>query len=211
MRDKISTAVDLPLSDESQRVLAYAAEEADKSTPRYLGTEHLLLGLLREENTLAATLLHERGLSLERVRQDFITHGTDSSTSLGELLRSKLAAYLESHAHDLNIFLGGSSIHIKPDRSDAMPPFLVIEILSPTENLRDLRRRIDDDFARGLRYIWLLDPARARYMLPRLKRASKSSKATSCALKTPSSNSLSPKFSHNFTLVRSRQLRLPIR
>lgn len=159
VRDKISTAVDLPLSDESQRVLAYAAEEADKLKHRHLGTEHLLLALLREENTLAATLLRERGLTLERVRQELIAHGTDSSASLGELLRSKLVAYLESHTKDLSIFLGGASIHIKPDRSDAMPPFLVIEILSPTESLRDLRRRIDDDFARGLRYVWLLDPA----------------------------------------------------
>ena len=157
-RPKISTSVDLPLSHESQRVLSYAAEETARLNHMYIGTEHLLLGLLREEKGLAATLLRERGLAIERVRADLVAHGTDSSASLGELLRSKLVAYLESHTNDLSIFLGGSGIRIKPDRSDAMPPFLVIEILSPTENLRDLRRRIDDDFARGLRYVWLLDP-----------------------------------------------------
>jgi Uma2 family endonuclease len=40
-----------------------------------------------------------------------------------------------------------------------MPAFLYIEILSPTERLRDLRRRIDDHFSRGLLYFWLFDPA----------------------------------------------------
>ena len=78
-RPKISTSVDLPLSHESKRVLAYAAEEADKLKHKHIGTEHLLLALLREEKSLAATLLRERGLSLERVRQELAAHGTDSS------------------------------------------------------------------------------------------------------------------------------------
>jgi Clp amino terminal domain, pathogenicity island component/Putative restriction endonuclease len=158
VRPKISTSVDLPLSHESKRVLDYAAEEADRLNHKHLGTEHLLLALLREEKGLAATLLRERGLALDRVRQELITHGTDSSTSLGELLRSTVLAYLESHTNDLSIFLGGSGIYVKPDRSTEMPAYLYIEILSPTERLRDLRRRIDDHFSRGLLYFWLFDP-----------------------------------------------------
>lgn len=47
---KISTSVDLPLSNESKRVLAYAAEEAERLSHKFIGTEHLMLGLLREKN-----------------------------------------------------------------------------------------------------------------------------------------------------------------
>jgi Uma2 family endonuclease len=35
---------------------------------------------------------------------------------------------------------------------------LYIEILSPADRLRDLRRRIDEQFAKGVRYIWMVDP-----------------------------------------------------
>src|ERR1700729_1248553 len=41
--DKVATSVDLPLSDESKRVLAYAAEEAERLGQKHIGTEHLLL------------------------------------------------------------------------------------------------------------------------------------------------------------------------
>jgi ATP-dependent Clp protease ATP-binding subunit ClpC len=46
---------DLPLSIACKRSLSYAAEEADKVSSKRIGTEHLLLGLLREENCFAAS------------------------------------------------------------------------------------------------------------------------------------------------------------
>ena len=58
MREKVSTSVDLPLSNECKRVLAYAAEEAERLSHKHIGTEHLLLGLLREEKCFAAEILH---------------------------------------------------------------------------------------------------------------------------------------------------------
>ena len=61
IREKIATSVDLPFSNESKRVLAYAAEEAERLGHKHIGTEHLLLGLLREEKCLAAQILQERG------------------------------------------------------------------------------------------------------------------------------------------------------
>ncbi len=66
--EKISTSVDLPLSDQCKRVLAYAAEEAESLRHRHIGTEHLLLGLLREENTLPARILAEQGIKLAEMR-----------------------------------------------------------------------------------------------------------------------------------------------
>lgn len=70
IREKVSTSVDLPLSNEGKRVLAYAAEEAERLSHRHIGTEHLLLGLLREEKCFAAEILHERGLRLSAIREE---------------------------------------------------------------------------------------------------------------------------------------------
>src|SRR5437667_11076894 len=69
MREKVSTSVDLPLSHECKRVLAYGAEEAERLKHKHIGAEHLLLGLLREEESFAAQLLRERGLTLDSVRE----------------------------------------------------------------------------------------------------------------------------------------------
>ena len=44
VREKVSTSVDLPLSHECKRVLAYGAEEAERLSHKHIGTEHLLLG-----------------------------------------------------------------------------------------------------------------------------------------------------------------------
>ncbi|MGA2963911.1 MAG: ATP-dependent Clp protease ATP-binding subunit [Candidatus Korobacteraceae bacterium] len=70
IREKVSTSVDLPLSNECKRVLAYAAEEAERLSHKHIGTEHLLLGLLREEKCFAAEILHERGLKLQTIREE---------------------------------------------------------------------------------------------------------------------------------------------
>jgi ATP-dependent Clp protease ATP-binding subunit ClpC len=70
IREKGSTSVDLPLSNECKRVLAYAAEEAERLSHKHIGTEHLLLGLLREDKCFAAEILHERGLRLSAIREE---------------------------------------------------------------------------------------------------------------------------------------------
>ena len=69
IREKVSTSVDLPLSNESKRVLAYAAEEAERLSHKHIGTEHFLLALLREEKSFAAEILHERGVRISFVRE----------------------------------------------------------------------------------------------------------------------------------------------
>jgi len=70
IREKVSTSVDLPLSNECKRVLAYAAEEAERLSHKHIGTEHLLLGLLRVEGGVAARALGALGLSAERAREE---------------------------------------------------------------------------------------------------------------------------------------------
>ncbi|HEX5217102.1 MAG TPA: ATP-dependent Clp protease ATP-binding subunit [Vicinamibacterales bacterium] len=71
-REKVSTSVEIPFSAETKRVLTFAAEEADRLLHTYIGTEHLLLGLLREERSVAASILYEKGMRLASVREDIV-------------------------------------------------------------------------------------------------------------------------------------------
>ncbi|HET7290867.1 MAG TPA: ATP-dependent Clp protease ATP-binding subunit [Vicinamibacteria bacterium] len=71
-RDKVSTSVDIPLSAESKRVLSFASEEAERMLHNYIGTEHILLGLMREEKCVAAQLLADKGMRLGSVREDIV-------------------------------------------------------------------------------------------------------------------------------------------
>ena len=68
LREAGSLSVDLPLSDPSKRVLIFGAEEAEQLHQTVIGPEHLVLGLLREEESMAAHVLRERGVSAVSVR-----------------------------------------------------------------------------------------------------------------------------------------------
>jgi ATP-dependent Clp protease ATP-binding subunit ClpC len=63
----VPTTADLPVSTSLKRALAYAAEEAEKLNHRHISTEHLLLGLLREPDSIVPSLLHKYGISREAV------------------------------------------------------------------------------------------------------------------------------------------------
>ncbi len=70
--EKISTSVEIPFSDETKRVLEFASQEADGLHHNYVGTEHLLLGLLRESACTAAVTLTAHGLTVADVRNDIL-------------------------------------------------------------------------------------------------------------------------------------------
>jgi ATP-dependent Clp protease ATP-binding subunit ClpA len=74
-RPKASASEDVPLSHESKRVLDFAAEECARLGHPHVGSEHLLLGLLREEKCLAADILHKRGVRLSQVREEIAKTG----------------------------------------------------------------------------------------------------------------------------------------
>jgi ATP-dependent Clp protease ATP-binding subunit ClpC len=69
VRERIATSIDLPISDECRRILTQASEEAERMGHKYIGTEHLLLGILREQGSYVARLLNENGLFLDSVRE----------------------------------------------------------------------------------------------------------------------------------------------
>ncbi len=97
IREKVSTSVDLPLSHECKRVLAYAAEEAERLSHKHIGTEHLLLGLLREERCFAAEILHERGLRLSTIREELARVQSEKTVSS----RHKEGSVLSEFSRDL--------------------------------------------------------------------------------------------------------------
>src|SRR4249919_1096960 len=84
IREKVSTSIDLPLSKECKRILAYAAEEAEQLNHRHIGTEHLLLGILREEKSLAAQILQERGLRLNAIREELARAAVDGHSEAND-------------------------------------------------------------------------------------------------------------------------------
>jgi ATP-dependent Clp protease ATP-binding subunit ClpC len=55
--EKVPVSVEIPFSQGVQRILQSAAAEAERLGHNYIGTEHLLLGVLREANTVAAHAL----------------------------------------------------------------------------------------------------------------------------------------------------------
>ena len=80
IREKVPTSIDLPLSMECKRILAYAAEEAERLLHRHIGTEHLLLGIFREEKCVAAEVLQQLGLRLDAIRQELARSTTRLET-----------------------------------------------------------------------------------------------------------------------------------
>lgn len=175
VRDKIPTSVDLPLSHECKRVLAYGAEEGKRLDHEHLGTEHLLLGLLREEKSFAAAILHEHGLQFALVREKVASGGdAPAGPHDGGEFRIAVGAYLAarqkewavavviaprvgSRTPDIGVYIGEST-----EPAPGVSPLVCIEVLSSDDHFVELIERIDDYLADRVRYVWLLDPASRR-------------------------------------------------
>jgi ATP-dependent Clp protease ATP-binding subunit ClpC len=81
---------ELPYTSRAKKVLEYAMAEARELNHSYVGTEHLLLGLLREEKGIAAQVLNSLGVSLEEARAETlkllgsdVQPGTGTGTGTG--------------------------------------------------------------------------------------------------------------------------------
>ncbi len=70
-------------TERGRKVIIYAREEAEKRQNDYLGTEHLLLALLREEEGISAAIIKKMGISIEEVRMEVerkLPYGTNVLT-----------------------------------------------------------------------------------------------------------------------------------
>ena len=75
---------DIPFTPKAKKVIELAMEEARSLGHNYIGTEHLLLGLIREGEGVASQVLMNLGLDLNRVRNEVITLlGSSSPTPSG--------------------------------------------------------------------------------------------------------------------------------
>ena len=85
----------LPCTPRAKKVIEFAIEEALRFEPKCVDTRHLLLGLLREKEGVAAQLLMNLGLTLERVRANaFLLPGCE--TVKGKSTESKLFIFTRS-------------------------------------------------------------------------------------------------------------------
>jgi len=95
-RERMPQSTELRLAPETKRVLAYASEESQRLQSRTINTEHILLGILHEENSIAAEILREHGVRLQNVREiilrnsnlrNFISEGKKDGSALAEFTR----------------------------------------------------------------------------------------------------------------------------
>lgn len=94
----IVTLAKLPQTQRAKKVIEYAIEESQNLRHNYVGTEHLLLGLLRENEGVAAQVLMKLGVQLENARKKILEllggatagvtreslHGSDETVRGGE-------------------------------------------------------------------------------------------------------------------------------
>src|ERR1700674_5236697 len=71
-REKPSTSVDMPLSQECKRALAYAGQESEHLHQKHIGPEHLLLGIVRQETCLAAKVLLAFGIAPQQLKEELV-------------------------------------------------------------------------------------------------------------------------------------------
>ena len=80
----------LPQTPRAKKVIEYSMEEARNLNHNYVGTEHILLGLLREQEGVAAQVLMNLGLKLEEVREEVLNllgHGVEGMRRIGAARR----------------------------------------------------------------------------------------------------------------------------
>ena len=111
----------LPQTPRAKKVIEYAIEEARSLNHNYVGTEHILLGLLRESEGIAAQVLMDLGLKLEDVRQEVLNLlgagvddgpaalGMKMAPTMGRKTKSKTPA-LDSFGRDLTLLAAGGEL-----------------------------------------------------------------------------------------------------
>jgi hypothetical protein len=163
MHPRISTDIDLPLSPQAKRVLSFAAEESENLNHRHIGTEHLLLGLLREENAIAAEILSRYGLRLSDIRQALLNNsrtdqpitqkfstGVDPSTGRDDIWMGKIMeACIEKGLFTKEDLVSESgnvaALRQLPPDTEALLRLLSVKRLADPQNLSALALELRDE------------------------------------------------------------------
>jgi hypothetical protein len=89
------TAGKMPQTPRAKKVIEFAMEEARNLNHRHVGTEHILLGLLREENGVAAQVLMNCGLTLKHVRARVLAVLGEPQGEAGEIVDEPVKIVVE--------------------------------------------------------------------------------------------------------------------
>jgi hypothetical protein len=110
---KTITSTDMTLSPRAKRVIDFAYDEARNLNNNSIGTEHLLLGLIRESDGIAARVLARNGADLEKARRELMALQDSEprpSQPSPPLRRSTIAYSLHSRNEELLSMLTGAGI-----------------------------------------------------------------------------------------------------
>jgi ATP-dependent Clp protease ATP-binding subunit ClpC len=138
--ERISTSVEVPLTDASKKILVMACEEADRLGQGHVGTEHLLLALLRVETSLAARLLQARGLKASEVRE-----------RLAKTFRTAII-YKEKRDQEARLTLENFLAGLKTNKTDDLIDFFaanaeIIDVFGKRWNREEILKGFETLFA----------------------------------------------------------------
>lgn len=126
--ERFPTSVEIPFSEDTKQVLHDAEEEADGLGHSFIGTEHLLLGLLRQTRGIAAAILGERHLRADDVRKKIRETLAGAAAAQGD--ESPSRATPETDGHDIRYLV--QRIHGLVDQLAQIMP-----IDSPAQHLAE--------------------------------------------------------------------------
>ncbi|KAB2968640.1 MAG: ATP-dependent Clp protease ATP-binding subunit [Thermoanaerobaculia bacterium] len=101
--ERISSTAELPLSEESKKILAYAAHEAESMLHPAVGSEHLLVGILRVDGCLAQRILAQHGLDVYSLREEVLGLAKEKEASQ----QKKELPFLSEYSRDLTALATG--------------------------------------------------------------------------------------------------------
>jgi ATP-dependent Clp protease ATP-binding subunit ClpC len=100
--EKQVTPIEIPFSEEAKKVLAGAEEEAERLLHPNVGDEHILLGLLRVEDSAAGRILAEKGMRLYALREETVAAWKQRALPR----KAKETPFLNEFARDLSELAG---------------------------------------------------------------------------------------------------------
>jgi len=95
--ERISSTAELPLSEESKKVLAYAAHEAESMLHAAVGSEHLLVGILRVDGCTAQRILSQQGMDVFSLREEVLGLAKEKESAQ----QKKELPFLSEYSRDL--------------------------------------------------------------------------------------------------------------
>src|SRR4051812_24841127 len=122
--ERISSTAELPLSEESKKILAYASHEAESMLHPTVGSEHLLIGILRVEGCTAMRILAQHGFDVYTVREEVLAIAKEREASQ----QKKELPFLSEYGRDLTALAAEQSFDPLIGRDDEVDR--IIQILS---------------------------------------------------------------------------------